>query len=146
MVIILNKNCIICHGGVRQKGGFSLLFRDEALATLKSGKHAIIPGDPDHSEMIRRISLSDPEERMHRVGLHADADDDQARLRRRGLHRGVDDARHADRIELHERLEAAAGPTEPGIPTIAIAPAAASARQPTRNRRAARWLRCTPSP
>ncbi|MEJ0081492.1 MAG: c-type cytochrome domain-containing protein [Puia sp.] len=41
---IINKNCITCHGGVRQKGGFSLLFRDEALATLKSGKHAIIPG------------------------------------------------------------------------------------------------------
>ena len=61
---ILNKNCITCHGGVRQKGGFSLLFRDEALATLKSGKHAIIPGEPDHSEMIRRISLRDPEDRM----------------------------------------------------------------------------------
>src|SRR5579863_3830737 len=61
---IINKNCITCHGGVRQKGGFSLLFRDEALATLKSGKHAIVPGDPDHSEMIRRISLKDPEDRM----------------------------------------------------------------------------------
>ncbi len=61
---IINKNCITCHGGVRQKGGFSLLFRDEALAKLKSGKFAIIPGDPDHSEMIRRIGLSDPEDRM----------------------------------------------------------------------------------
>jgi Protein of unknown function (DUF1553)/Protein of unknown function (DUF1549)/Planctomycete cytochrome C/Carbohydrate binding module (family 6) len=61
---ILNKNCITCHGGVRQKGGFSLLFRDEALAKTKSGKLAIVPGDPDHSEMIRRISLKDPEERM----------------------------------------------------------------------------------
>ncbi|HCL83679.1 MAG TPA: hypothetical protein DIC22_06880, partial [Chitinophagaceae bacterium] len=54
---ILNGHCISCHGGVRQKGGFSLLFRDEALAKVKSGKYAIIPGDPDHSEMIRRISL-----------------------------------------------------------------------------------------
>src|ERR1700724_2993528 len=61
---IINRNCITCHGGVRQKGGFSLLFRDEALATLKSGKHAIVPGDPGHSEMIRRISLKDPEDRM----------------------------------------------------------------------------------
>src|SRR6266513_1271165 len=61
---ILNKNCITCHGGVRQKGGFSLLFREEALAKIKSGKFAIIPGDPDHSEMIRRITLSDPEDRM----------------------------------------------------------------------------------
>jgi hypothetical protein len=61
---ILNGHCISCHGGVRQKGGFSLLFRDEALAKVKSGKYAIVPGDPDHSEMIRRISLSDPEDRM----------------------------------------------------------------------------------
>jgi hypothetical protein len=61
---IINRNCITCHGGVRQKGGFSLLFRDEALAKTKSGKLAIIPGDPDHSELIRRISLKDPEDRM----------------------------------------------------------------------------------
>ena len=61
---IINKNCITCHGGVKQKGGFSLLFRDEALAKTKDGKYAIIPGDPEHSEMIRRINLSDPEDRM----------------------------------------------------------------------------------
>lgn len=61
---IFNKNCITCHGGVRQKGGFSLLFREEALAKTKSGKYAIIPGDPSHSEMIRRVNLTDPEERM----------------------------------------------------------------------------------
>src|SRR6476620_7480148 len=61
---ILNRNCITCHGGVRQKGGFSLLFRDEALSKTKSGKFAIVPGDPDHSELIRRITLNDPEDRM----------------------------------------------------------------------------------
>src|SRR6185295_10886618 len=61
---IINKNCIACHGGVRQKGGFSLLFREEALANTKSGKPAIIPGDADNSEIIRRLTLNDPEERM----------------------------------------------------------------------------------
>lgn len=61
---ILNKNCITCHGGVRKQGGFSVLFRSEALAKVKSGKYAIIPGDPNNSEMIRRINLKDPEERM----------------------------------------------------------------------------------
>ena len=43
---ILNKKCIACHGGVRRKSGFSLLFRQEALAINESGKPAIIPGDP----------------------------------------------------------------------------------------------------
>ena len=61
---IFNKKCITCHGGVRRKSNFSLLFRSDALAVNKSGKRAIIPGDPDHSEMIRRITLSDPDERM----------------------------------------------------------------------------------
>jgi hypothetical protein len=61
---IFNKKCIFCHGGVRRKSGFSLLFRSDALAINKSGKPAIIPGDPEHSEMIRRVSLRDPEERM----------------------------------------------------------------------------------
>lgn len=61
---ILNKRCISCHGGVTQNGGFSVLFREEALDTTESGKYAIIPGDPKHSEMIRRINETDPERRM----------------------------------------------------------------------------------
>lgn len=61
---ILNKKCISCHGGVTAKAGFSVLFREEALAKTESGKPAIIPGDPDASEMIRRLTLKDPEERM----------------------------------------------------------------------------------
>jgi len=61
---ILNKKCISCHGGVKQKAGFSLLFREEALGNTESGKPAIIPGKPKESEFIRRITLEDPEERM----------------------------------------------------------------------------------
>ena len=61
---IFNKKCIACHGGVKQKAGFSLLFREEALGNTESGKPAIIPGKPDESELVRRISVSDPEERM----------------------------------------------------------------------------------
>jgi hypothetical protein len=61
---IFNNKCISCHGGVKRKAGFSVLFRSEALANTESGKPAIIPGKPDQSELIRRISLNDPEERM----------------------------------------------------------------------------------
>lgn len=61
---ILNKKCISCHGGVKAKAGFSLLFHEEAMAPTESGKPAIIPGNPDGSEMIRRLTLKDPEERM----------------------------------------------------------------------------------
>src|SRR6185312_9718575 len=44
---IINSKCIICHGGVRAKGGFSLLFREEAFAKTASGKPATIAGFPD---------------------------------------------------------------------------------------------------
>lgn len=61
---ILNKHCISCHGGVKRNGNFSVLFRNEALDTTESGKLGIVPGAPEHSEMIRRITSTNPEERM----------------------------------------------------------------------------------
>lgn len=61
---ILNTKCISCHGGVKKQGGFSVLFEEEALAQLKSGAYGIVPGHPEKSEMIRRLHLHDPEERM----------------------------------------------------------------------------------
>ncbi|MDN5205521.1 PSD1 and planctomycete cytochrome C domain-containing protein [Fulvivirgaceae bacterium BMA10] len=61
---ILNAKCISCHGGVKKSGGFSVLFREEALAVTESGKPAIIPGQPENSEFIRRIRHTDPEQRM----------------------------------------------------------------------------------
>src|SRR6218665_3193525 len=64
---ILNSKCISCHGGVKAKGGFSLLFQEEAMGKTESGKPAIIPGDPDGSEFIRRLTAKDPEERMPAV-------------------------------------------------------------------------------
>lgn len=61
---LFNKKCITCHGGVKRQGGFSLLFRTDALAPTESGKPAIIPGNPDASEMIKRLTHKDLEERM----------------------------------------------------------------------------------
>ncbi len=61
---ILNKNCIVCHGGVKKNGGFSLLFEEEAKGKTKSGKPAILEGDAEHSEFIKRLTHHDPEKRM----------------------------------------------------------------------------------
>ena len=61
---ILNKRCISCHGGVKKNGGFSVLFRHEAIDTTESGKPSIVPGHADLSEVIKRIKSSDPEYRM----------------------------------------------------------------------------------
>ncbi|WP_236974259.1 DUF1553 domain-containing protein [Membranihabitans maritimus] len=61
---IINDKCISCHGGVKQAGGFSLLFEEEAKAATRSGKPAIIPGKSRKSEMVRRLTHPDPEKRM----------------------------------------------------------------------------------
>ena len=61
---LLNNKCIACHGGVKKSGGFSLLFEEEAFMVAESGKIPIIPGDPDQSEMIKRIKHHDEEIRM----------------------------------------------------------------------------------
>ncbi|OOG73168.1 PSD1 and planctomycete cytochrome C domain-containing protein [Algoriphagus sp. A40] len=61
---ILNKHCITCHGGVKKSGGFSVLFEEEAFALNESGLPAIVPGSPNSSELIKRLTHSDPELRM----------------------------------------------------------------------------------
>ncbi len=61
---ILNENCVTCHGGVRRQAELSLLFRDDALQPAESGKYAIAPGQSGRSELIRRVSHADPDERM----------------------------------------------------------------------------------
>lgn len=66
---ILNTKCISCHGGVKESGGFSLFSREDALKPTKLGKPAILPGDPDDSEFMKRLTHHDPEERMP---YHAD--------------------------------------------------------------------------
>ncbi len=61
---ILSENCMKCHGGVRQLSDFSLLFRDEALSAAKSGKHPIVPGDVDSSELLHRVKEVNASKRM----------------------------------------------------------------------------------
>jgi hypothetical protein len=61
---MLNQNCVQCHGGVRQKNGVSFIYRDEALGIGKSGRRTIVPGDPDASELIARVTSNDPDSRM----------------------------------------------------------------------------------
>jgi len=61
---IFNRSCLPCHGGIKQSGGFSLLFEEEAKDTTISGILAIIPGDAAGSELVRRLRHEDPELRM----------------------------------------------------------------------------------
>lgn len=61
---IFQRNCTACHGGVKEAGGISFVFRDRLLVEGESGNIAVIPGKPDLSEMIRRVRSTDPDEMM----------------------------------------------------------------------------------
>lgn len=61
---ILNQKCIGCHGGVKQSGGFGLVFRENALVEGHSGNRTIVPGSARRSELVRRLRHEDPELRM----------------------------------------------------------------------------------
>src|SRR5437899_4948540 len=58
---ILAENCFACHGpdSAARKADLRLDKRDEATKI-----DAIVPGDPEASEMIRRILSDDPKEVM----------------------------------------------------------------------------------
>lgn len=58
------RHCTACHGGVKAAGKISFVYREQAMAVGKSGKRAIQPGDPDGSELMRRVTSKDPDERM----------------------------------------------------------------------------------
>ena len=61
---ILNNKCISCHGGVKQNGGLSFLFEQQALGNTDEGTPAIIPGNAKKSRLIKRLIEKDPELRM----------------------------------------------------------------------------------
>ncbi len=61
---ILNKNCIACHGGVKEAGEVSFIFRDQVLGKGESGKYVVVPGKPEESEMIARVITDDPDDLM----------------------------------------------------------------------------------
>ena len=60
---ILSNRCFKCHGPDEdhQEAGLRLDVREAALAELDSGTRAIVPGHPDDSELIARITSTDPD-------------------------------------------------------------------------------------
>ena len=63
---ILSENCFSCHGPDASKRKAHLALNDRASATslLGSGVHAIVPGEPQASELLRRICTTDAADHM----------------------------------------------------------------------------------
>src|SRR5256885_5898190 len=63
---ILSKNCYACHGpdSGQRMAKLRLDERESALKKRKEGKPAIVPGLPEASELLWRISAADEARRM----------------------------------------------------------------------------------
>ena len=61
---IFNANCMACHGGVKQASNVSFSYREQALGRGKSGRPTVVPGNPQASELIARVTSKDPDVRM----------------------------------------------------------------------------------
>ncbi|HEV8377474.1 MAG TPA: DUF1549 domain-containing protein, partial [Tepidisphaeraceae bacterium] len=63
---ILSENCFACHGPDegKRKAGLRLDVKADALKKLKSGDHAIVPGNLAKSMIVERITTSEEDDHM----------------------------------------------------------------------------------
>jgi mono/diheme cytochrome c family protein len=89
---IFAKRCFACHGPDKGEGGLRLNRRETALAVLDSGEHAVVPGKPEASELLRRITAEDESERMPPEGKPLTAE--QVELVRKWIVQGANWEEH----------------------------------------------------
>jgi hypothetical protein len=86
---ILSDNCFYCHGPDRNKRQADLRLDTEAgLHGTDGNGGAIVPGNPDTSEMVRRILSADPDERMPPPESGKSLSDAQVELLQRWIQQG----------------------------------------------------------
>lgn len=87
---ILSDKCFRCHGpdGTHREANLRL---DLASATVNS---AIIPGNPEGSKIIERITSGDPEIRMPPAASGKSLTDDEIRMLRRWIGEGAEYSAH----------------------------------------------------
>lgn len=61
---IFAKHCLLCHGLDEAEGGLQFHSPETSMAVADSGLRAIVPGDPEGSELIHRVISGEVELRM----------------------------------------------------------------------------------
>ncbi|MEM6571574.1 MAG: DUF1553 domain-containing protein [Planctomycetota bacterium] len=91
---LLSDRCFTCHGpGVADPaGGLRLDLADEAVDP--DGFSAIVPGDSDASELVRRLAHEDPERRMPPARSKLELTDEEKDLLRRWIDQGATYGEH----------------------------------------------------
>ncbi|MEO8429504.1 MAG: PSD1 and planctomycete cytochrome C domain-containing protein, partial [Verrucomicrobiota bacterium] len=88
---ILSENCYACHGpdGSKRKAKLRLDKQEDAFKPAKSGEFAIVPGDLSKSELIRRITTQDEDDRMPPAKSGKHLTPGQIELLRRWIEQGA---------------------------------------------------------
>jgi hypothetical protein len=92
---ILADHCFHCHGpdAAKRKANLRLDSEESAMAE-RDGRHPIVPGRPDQSELIRRITAKDRQERMPPATSARQLTDRQIDLLRRWIEQGAKWQKH----------------------------------------------------
>lgn len=61
---LLAKRCVACHGPDTQEGGLRFDDRASAISELESGSRAIVPGKAAESDVLARVTSTDPDLQM----------------------------------------------------------------------------------
>jgi hypothetical protein len=91
---LMSDTCFKCHGPGTRKAGLRLDARDEALKKTASGTRPIVPGQPDDSEIVRRVLASDPDEVMPPPSANKELTAAQKELIRRWVQQGAPYEKH----------------------------------------------------
>lgn len=93
---ILAENCFKCHGpdAEQRQAGLRLDESESARSPAESGAIAIVPGDPQSSELVRRIDSSDPGDMMPPPGAMHRLSEEQKDTLRRWVAAGAEYAPH----------------------------------------------------
>jgi hypothetical protein len=93
---ILSNTCYACHGPdeASREANLRLDRPESAFGSTASGSVPIVPGDPNDSELIRRISSRTPDEVMPPVDSGKSLSPEQIALLRRWIEQGADWNQH----------------------------------------------------
>jgi mono/diheme cytochrome c family protein len=107
---ILSNNCFKCHGPdeKERKGNLRLDTREAALKTGASGVFAIVPGKPESSEVVARITASDDGGLMPPRGTNKKLSREEIELIKQWIQQGADYTLHWSYVE----------PRRPDLPTV----------------------------
>ena len=107
---ILSENCYPCHGpdSSSRKGGLRLDRPEFALKGGESGKPAIVAGDPESSQLMRRILSKDPQEVMPPPAMHNHLEENEIKNLKKWIEQGG----------VYEEHWAFIAPKRPAEPTV----------------------------